>query len=207
MGKWLNRLRWSLGALMLSGALTMGTVALVTAGDRWGEREGWGGDDEYGEHEGRYLSSAKMPPLTPAEQQYAEECGACHIAYPAQFLPARSWQKMMTNLDNHFGENAELLPETQQAISDYLITHSADNSSERLSRKFIQRLNKNEVPLRITELAYFKRKHDEIPQRMVSGNKEVGSFSQCQACHGDLAERGVFDEDTVDIPGYGRWDD
>ena len=65
---------------------------------------------------------------------------------------------------------------------------------------------KGDAPLRITELPYFVRKHDEIPERMVSGNEDVGSFSNCNACN-QRAESGDFDEDSVRFPGYGRWDD
>jgi hypothetical protein len=64
----------------------------------------------------------------------------------------------------------------------------------------------NDTPIRITELPYFTRKHREVPERMVSGNPDVGSFTQCDACHKDAA-KGKFDEDTVVIPGFGRWDD
>ncbi|MDH5218993.1 MAG: diheme cytochrome c, partial [Gammaproteobacteria bacterium] len=39
---------------------------------------------------------------------YKEECSACHMAYQPGLLPARSWEKMMDNLADHFGENAEL---------------------------------------------------------------------------------------------------
>jgi hypothetical protein len=37
-----------------------------------------------------------------------KECGVCHIAYPPQMLPARSWKKIMAGLADHFGENATL---------------------------------------------------------------------------------------------------
>ncbi|WP_372737254.1 hypothetical protein [Neptunomonas sp.] len=50
------------------------------------------------------------------------------------------------------------------------------------------------------------RKHDEIPDRLVEGNPDVGSFSNCNVCH-EGAAKGDFDEDRAIIPGYGRWDD
>ena len=37
---------------------------------------------------------------------YQEECGSCHMAYPPGLLPGRSWEKLMTGLADHFGENA-----------------------------------------------------------------------------------------------------
>ncbi|WP_372742464.1 hypothetical protein [Neptunomonas sp.] len=50
------------------------------------------------------------------------------------------------------------------------------------------------------------RKHDEIPDRLVEGNPDVGSFSNCNVCH-EGAAKGDFDEDRAIIPGFGRWDD
>jgi hypothetical protein len=64
----------------------------------------------------------------------------------------------------------------------------------------------NQDPPRITQTRYFLRKHDEVPMRLVSGNPEIGSFSNCQACHVGAA-KGSFDEDDVRIPGVGRWED
>lgn len=137
---------------------------------------------------------------------YREECGSCHMAYPAGLLPARSWDKLMAGLDDHFGDNAELLADTHKVISNYLSANSADHQSSRLSRKFFYSIDKNSTPLRITDLAYFQHKHDEIPARMVVGNKKVNSFSHCNSCHTG-AEKGSFNDNDVTIPGYGRWDD
>lgn len=131
---------------------------------------------------------------------YREECGACHVAYPAGLLPAASWSTIMATLDDHFGENAEVSAESATMITAYL----TDNAGKP-GRGMLKRI-KGDAPLRITELPYFVRKHDEVPERMVSGNEEVGSFSNCNACH-QRAESGDFDEDSVRIPGYGRWDD
>jgi len=60
--------------------------------------------------------------------------------------------------------------------------------------------------LRITEVRYIKRKHHEIPDKMIKGNKDVKSLSYCDACHTQAA-KGVFDEDTVKIPNYPDWED
>ena len=137
---------------------------------------------------------------------YKEECGSCHMAYPAGLLPAASWQTMMLKLDDHFSDNAELDADTHKAITEYLLANSAEQSEYRRSRKIINTLGLNSVPLRITETPYFKHEHDEIPNKMVKENKQVNSFSHCNACH-TKAEQGQFDEDNVNIPNYGRWDD
>jgi len=150
------------------------------------------GKSDHDEH--RYTSVQQNP-------LYQEECGSCHMAYPAQLLPAGSWRKMMQGLDNHFGENAEVDAATSEAIEAYLVQTSKRGSYRKMLRNIGDRL-----PLRITELPYFRHEHDEIPSKLVKGNDKVSSFSQCNACH-QKAERGQFDEDNVNIPGFGRWHD
>jgi len=202
MKRVLNGLRWTLGILALGGALSLGgagLAGLMAGGGAWADEEGEGEAAERIRGEGGWAGGGTVDPL------YVEECSACHLAYPAALLPARSWQAIMSGLETHFGENAALMPETAQRIGDYLATHAAD-AGQRPSR-FVRSLGADETPLRITELRGFRREHEDIPQRLVGPGAEVQSFSQCQACHGSAAERGVFDEDTVDIPGFGRWDD
>ncbi|MCP3687247.1 MAG: hypothetical protein GY784_02430 [Gammaproteobacteria bacterium] len=132
---------------------------------------------------------------------YLEECGSCHMAYPPQLLPGKSWQKMLQGLEDHFGENAEVDLATSSAIASYLQEASRSNSYKKMFRNL-----GNRSPLRITELPYFKHEHDEIPSRFIADNDKLSSLSQCDACHQD-AQRGQFDEDDVIIPGVGHWDD
>jgi len=146
------------------------------------------------------LKSVQTSPL-PEMALYREECGACHLAYPAKLLPADSWDKLMGQLDNHFGENAETDDQTTASIRRYLMSHAGDYGNG-----FLRGIAASTAPLRITELPRFIRKHDEIPDRMVKDNPKVGSFTDCSVCH-DNAINGEFDEDTVDIPGFGPWDD
>ncbi len=168
-------------------------------------------DFEYGEHEhereheyrerGNYRENRNFTRITSnSYPQYIEECGSCHMAYPPQLLPVPSWVSIMSGLDEHFGENAELDETTRVAIQQYLIEVSSSMNYRRLLRN-----SGNKIPTRITELPFFIRKHDEIPSRYIRGNDKVGSLSQCNACHRG-AERGNFDEDNVSIPGVGRWD-
>lgn len=146
------------------------------------------------EHNGRRDTATAGP-------MYAEECGSCHMAYPAALLPAGSWQKIMASLEDHFGENAELDAQTRQEIEDYLVRESARVSYRKLFRNL-----GDAAPLRVTELPHFVHEHDEIPARFIIGNDQVKSLSQCNVCHRG-AERGRFDEDNVVIPGVSRWDD
>ena len=134
-------------------------------------------------------------------QLYRDECGACHMAYPPQLLPRPSWQAVMDGLADHFGDNAELDPESTQKIAAFLQHWSPPSRYGRMMRNL-----GDKAPLRITELPHFRHEHDEIPTAFLRDNDKVTSLSQCNACH-QQAERGWFDEDSVFIPGIGRWDD
>jgi len=168
-------------------------VSACVQGDDDGWR-GWGGGNG-----GRDVALADNP-------LYQQECGACHFAYQPGLLPARSWQRVMAGLEDHFGDNAELDAADTAAIVEWLQANAADTSDYHRSRSFAASIPASEAPLRVTATRYFERKHDELPARLVSGNPEVGSFSACQACHSN-ADQGRFNEHEVRIAGYGPWED
>jgi hypothetical protein len=140
------------------------------------------------------------------DADYASECGACHFAYQPGLLPARSWKELMKSLDNHFGENAELDAAANDRITGYLTENAADNAKTWLSKRIIKSIRRAENPLRIIDLPIISHEHDEIPARLYRDNPEVGSLSNCAACH-QRADAGLYDEHTVVIPGFGNWDD
>ena len=166
--------------------------------------------DDKNEHNDDKLShvfSKQLDVAPVANAKYKEECGSCHFAYQPGLLPARSWEKLMENLENHFNENAELDQETQAELSKYLAANSADLSDYKRSKRIMGSLGGNsDTPLRITKTPYFMRKHNEIPHKVIENNPKLSSFSQCAACHVN-AEKGSYEEDEVRIPGVGRWRD
>lgn len=137
---------------------------------------------------------------------YKEECGSCHFPYQPGLLPARSWKRVMNGLEDHFGENAELDAADAQQLTAYLTENAADTSNYKRSKRIAGSLNKNDVPLRISEMRYFQRKHHELSSRMVKDNPEVRSFSNCELCH-SRAEEGSYNEHQVKVPGFGSWED
>ncbi len=163
-----------------------------------------------------YFSKAKYRGVAAVNNsQYQEACGDCHMAYSPGLLPSKNWQKVMGNLDDHFGDNAELPAVEHQQILNYLVSNSAEKSKYRRSIKIARSLFEakesgstasEKVVDRISLTPYFIRKHDEIPKRFVIDNPKVGSFSQCNLCHLN-AEKGSFNEDEVSIPGIGYWHD
>jgi len=170
------------------------TMTTVTADNNREENE---------EHEGGSFISrifgTKLDVAPVKNTVYKEECGSCHFAYQPGLLPARSWNKIMGNLENHFDENAELDADVQKVLTAYLVKNSAETSNYKRSRKILNSLSKNATPLRITQTPYFIRKHDEVPNRVFKNNPKLGSFSQCDACHTE-ADKGSYDEDAVRIP-------
>ncbi|TNF38608.1 MAG: cytochrome C [Gammaproteobacteria bacterium] len=141
-----------------------------------------------------------------SNEQYLKECGACHFAYQPGLLSAASWEQVMANLADHFGENAELPASEVNSIRNYLLNNAAGRVNAKLSEKMLQNSNARQPILRITETPYFRKEHDEIPARMVKDNPKVVSFSRCDACHTRAADAS-FNEHEVSIPGYGRWED
>lgn len=176
----MNYVLRGIGVLATVGTISMLAFSLPAGGEARGDS---GGDD-------------LMPRLT--HKNWQQECASCHLAYPPSMLPKASWRRMMGGLEQHFGENASLDPATQADILRFLEANAADSGTSRMGDKVMQRMDTKEAPLRITETRWFVRKHDEVP-RTTWTRKSVGSAANCAACHRQ-AEKGLFDEDTVNIP-------
>ena len=176
-----SALSWITGGSMLFASIAAGLYGVVNQATA---------DDVYATYGG--------PPSY--VELYQENCGDCHFAYPPTLLPQASWQLIMTNLSDHFGEDAELDNNDNALIKGYLVANSMSNL-----RRF-SHSGEGAVPLRITELHYFQHEHEEIPDRLITNNDEVGSLSNCSSCH-QTNSRKMFDDDRVTISGYGRWDD
>lgn len=134
-----------------------------------------------------WADSREMPAsaMLPA---YRQECAACHMAYPPGMLPASSWSRMMKGLDQHYGTDASLDPAMVSQISAWLQAHAGT----------YKRVRKAPPQDRITQSAWFERKHREV-EPAVWKRAAVGSRANCMACH-TRADQGDFDDDRVRIP-------
>ena len=121
-----------------------------------------------------------------------EECGSCHLAFAPSMLPAASWRRMMSELKNHFGDDASLDPATLARITDYLVSNAGDTGGRRYGEKLLRGVSTTNPPLRITELPKWVREHREVPAWEWK-HKEVRSKANCTACHADAAH-GYYDE-------------
>ena len=178
---------------LLITAIALGTTNLAMADSDSYFLDQWKGTPK------SYLDKAD-------NEKYLKECGVCHFAYQPGLLPATSWERIMTNLSDHFGENAELPAAEANTIRNYLLNNAAGRVNTSLPKKMLQGSHAKQPVIRISETPYFKKEHDEIPQKMVKDNPDVRSFSRCDACHTRAADAS-FNEHEIQIPGYGRWED
>ncbi|GIL17938.1 MAG: hypothetical protein FMNOHCHN_03608 [Ignavibacteriaceae bacterium] len=148
-------------------------------------------------NEKKEKSRREFAPL-PEHAAFKTECTSCHQLYHPGLLPERSWKKMMDGLQDHFGENAVLDDNVKAEIEKFLSENSSDRTETRRGKKFLKMIPANESPLRISETAYFKRKHHEIADSTYK-RKSIGSAANCLACHPN-AEKGYFNEHEVRIP-------
>lgn len=128
----------------------------------------------------------RMPRDMP--KAYTAECAACHTAYAPGLLPARSWQRIMTGLDQHYGTDASLDEATVKQLSTWLQANAGT----------YKRVNEEPPQDRLTRSAWFARKHDDIPPS-VWKHAAIKSPANCGACHTG-ADRGDFDDDNVRLP-------
>ena len=167
--------------------LSVGTVSVAHADDDDDERHGGVSAER---HRGKYGGEDRGRPVQPLQvnAKFQQECSSCHIAYSPGLLPAESWRKVMAGLDKHFGTDASLTDQENKEITAFLVNHASN------------RWSAPTAPLRITETAWFKRKHDghEVSPD-VWKRPSVKSPANCGACH-PQAERGDFEEDNIRIP-------
>ena len=154
------------------------------------------------------IAQAATAPATAgnnAEALHKKECGACHTPYQSYFLPARSWEKIMGDLNKHFGENAELGADQRAAITTYLVANAADHTSNRIGEIVMRHIPPSATPTRLTETKFIVLLHREVPKKVFSKKGKLKNLSNCGACHPGSAN-GNYDEDEVKIPGAKNWE-
>lgn len=124
----------------------------------------------------------------PPPARYVEECGSCHLAYPARMLGASSWRAVLAGLESHFGSDATVAPEALEEIRAYLIAGARSKETATGSGPL----------LRITETAWFRHEHPK-PGARVWAHPDVKSPANCGACHRE-AEAGSYGERSLRVP-------
>lgn len=124
-----------------------------------------------------------------APKAWRNECAGCHIAYPPKLLSANQWKDVMQHLQRHYGTDASLSPDEAAEITPFLVKHAGQHTAQG---------KPGELP-RLTQTAWFERKHRKIPAAAWS-NPHIKSRSNCTACH-TRATEGSFSEREISVPG------
>jgi len=125
---------------------------------------------------------------------FVKECGSCHTLYPPHTLPKKSWITLMSDLENHFGDDASLDEEDNINILDFLVKNSAETSTQEASVKILNSI-KNKDIIAITHTNFWKNKHKNISKEIFE-HADVKSKANCKACHSDI-EKGLIEDDKI----------
>jgi hypothetical protein len=121
-----------------------------------------------------------------------KECGGCHMVYHPIFLPARSWEKILAGLRDHFGENAELDEATTKHIAEYLKANAGDRGY--LQGWASRGLSANETPLRIIDAPWWRHVHERHSSDPVLQRGHSKAKGNCATCHS--ANKRGYSEDN-----------
>jgi nitrate/TMAO reductase-like tetraheme cytochrome c subunit len=124
-----------------------------------------------------------------------KECGDCHMVYPAETLSQKAWENIMSNLSNHFGEDASIDASSAAEVLDFYKRNSFDVSKTRAAQKWRTQSN----VIRITEAPRFMKKHGNCPAE-VWQHKNVTSKANCLACHKTMNKDGSTRAGTSFLP-------
>ena len=145
--------------------------------------------------------------VAPVDNQlYIKECGSCHFAYQPGLLPSSSWNKIMSNLGNHYNNDASISATNLQTLTKYLNDNSAEkNMQYKRSNKIVSSLASGQIPDSISTTPYIIKKHSEIRKNLITQPEVKGLFN-CIACH-KTADKGNYGEKDINIPHFGKWED
>lgn len=134
----------------------------------------------------------------PRDQIWQETCGECHQAYHPVLLPTRSWERLLAEQQDHFGEDLYLDESVIAALREFARRHSAQSGLTEAGWRIAHSLAAGDTPRRITETPYWKLKHRDIAEA-AWGDPKVGSKANCAACHLD-AEDNIFEDAAMRLP-------
>lgn len=134
-------------------------------------------------------------PLTVQDETTRSECGDCHMVFPPNRLTMNGWKKIMSDLGNHFGENATIDAAKAKKIENYLVANAFDAKDSVPTKMRLAQWKKKGIidPIRITDTPGWQRHHKTNKYRLMSKDVGYERGSNCIKCHKD-AERGMYEE-------------
>ena len=127
-------------------------------------------------------------------EDFVKECASCHTLYPPNLMPKKSWELIMSNLENHFGDDASLDEELNKNILAFLLKNSAETSTMENSWKFLNSIGDKDI-IALSKTTYWDKRHKDIPKEIFD-NKEIKSKANCKACHSDI-EKGLIEDENI----------
>ncbi len=122
------------------------------------------------------------------------------LCIPPNILPEKSWKLLMSDLENHFGDDASLSEEDTKNILDFLLENSAEKSTKEVSVKVLNSIGNKDI-IAITQTSFWKKEHKDIPKELFK-NEKIKSKANCKACHTDI-EKGLIEDDKIkDISSF-----
>lgn len=143
-----------------------------------------------------YLPYTAAP--LPNNTAWDAACSECHLAYHPSLLPARSWQKLLAQQDQHFGDDLGLDSTTIAELSQFANRYAAESQISETAWKIAKTTPATQSPLRISETLYWKAQHQELPNDLWK-NKKIKSKANCEVCHVD-AKQGTFQDGAMRVP-------
>ncbi len=172
------RPRRTLGAVAFVALVLLGGAWLAST---WGTApSGWSSLDEH-----------------PDQALFEAECGSCHTLYHPSLLAADEWTLVMQTLDEHFGEDASLMPEPAERITALLIEHGNGTWDTEAANELRGQQDPAE-PMAVTSNRWWAEHHRDLEEAALA-SPDVRSPGNCEACHLD-AVQGRFGGHRIDVP-------
>ena len=125
---------------------------------------------------------------------FVSECASCHTLYPPNLLPKKSWQLIMSDLENHFGDDASIDEESNKQILAFLLNNSAEVSTSEASWNFLNSIDNKDI-IALSDTTYWKNTHKDIPKEFYE-NENIKTKANCKACHSDI-EKGFIEDANI----------
>jgi cytochrome b len=136
-----------------------------------------------------------VPPAVP-DAMYAEQCGACHLAFPPSLAPAATWDRLLADLQHHFTADATLSADQVAHLRVWLDANAAEHWDTLPAHRL--RTPAADGSLRITDTPGWRRLHRRIAPAIFTA-APVYRRSACEECHADAAT-GRFAPQAIAIP-------
>ena len=121
---------------------------------------------------------------------FAHECAQCHTLYAPFMQTSDKHEKIMANLENHFGDDASIDDETNEKILEFLRQNSAEKSDSKWAIKFA----KND-DIAITSSPFWQKAHENLDKEIFKRDK-IKSKANCAACHENI-EKGLISKALI----------